>query len=709
MTEPVGELEQLTRAVGLLETWVDAKGRPQHVSSDTLRALLAGLGLSADSQADIRNSLHTLQGERTWEEQNFRTVLAGETLTLDPDKRGSYLLESEDGRAVPGILTAPEGSPASFIAPDTPGYYQLRMSQGMDMTLAVAPRHPVPFGPLAGATKHWGLAAQIYSLRREADDAGTRIPGHGDFGAVRELAKHAAAAGADVLALSPMHAMFSAAPTLCSPYSPSNRLLLNVLYADPVAVLGEAFIRVALADQPVAQWAALEGAPLIVWAESGQARLNSLRALHARFLTHAPESLAKQYAAFLDQAPPMLEAHALFETMHAQASAQNGKLTAWQDWPEDWRTPDSAASAEFAERHVDEVDFHRFAQWLAHASLAQAQATAKQGGMRIGLLADLAVGSSPLGSQAWSRPHDYVLNTSVGAPPDAFNAAGQTWGLLAPSPRALRTGRYAPFIELLRANLAHTGGVRVDHILGLARLWLVPEGCSATAGAYLRYPAETLFRLASLEAWRHHALLVGENLGTVPPEFNPMMRAHGMAGMSVLWFTRTANAEDNGTEHGSVPGAEPFLAPEQWPADSVGMATTHDLPTLRGWWEARDIDLKEQIGIETDIAEQRSERDQSRQSLWQAIKPGATSKENTTVPKKAPIEAMLQYVAESSSVLTTVTMEDLEALREQPNLPFSPTEPSNWCRRLPRTSAAMFDDPSVKTRLDAARKGRQKP
>lgn len=691
------ELTLLAARAGLLADWVDARGQPRRVSPQTLRTLLAALGLEASSRDDIRDSLRTLAREKAGHDGRFRIVLAGESVVLPSARPGPYVLEGEDGARLEGRLRAGAGESPRLAVPATPGYYRLRLTGGPDLVLAVAPKAPRAFGPLSGTGCAWGLAAQVYSLRRDGPDPARRTLGHGDFGAVRDLAARAAGAGADVLALSPVHAMFSADPSLCSPYSPSNRLLLNVLYADPAAVLGEDFVRATLAGQPVAQWIAWDRRRLIDWQRSGPARLALLRALHARFLEHPPHGLAARYAEFRRKAGPTLESHALFEALHATISAERGALTPWPQWDSALRTPGSPALREFAARHAREIDFHRFAQWLADASLARAQAEARQGGMRVGLLADLAIGCSPLGSQTWSRPGEHVRHACVGAPPDVYNAAGQAWGLAATSPRALRERGYAPYIELLRANLAHAGGVRIDHVLGLSRLWLVPDGADPGDGAYLRYPAEDLLRLTALEAWRQRALVIGENLGTVPAGFDDTLRAHGVAGMNVLWFLRETGADGE-------PGA--FLPPRAWPAGAVGMASTHDLPTLCGWWTGRDIAWKRRAGVCADAGAERAKRHDDRLALWRALCPQARD----MPPAAPPLARMLRHVASSAGALALIAMEDMEGMRSQPNLPGTAAgQHPNWRRRLPRDAAASFDSPDFLERLDAVRLGRRRP
>ena len=267
----------------------------------------------------------------------------------------------------------------------------------------------------------------------------------------------------------------------------------------------------------------------------------------------------------------------------------------------------SPAVAVFAASHEQEVLFHCFLQWLADRSLAIAQGRARAAGMRIGVIGDLAVGMDPNGSHAWSRQADVLAGLSIGAPPDLFNPRGQDWGLTGFSPRALTAGGFAPFLATVRAALRNTGGVRIDHVMGLTRLWLIPEGADPADGAYLAYPLGDLLRLLALESQRHGAIVVGEDLGTVPGGFREELEIAGLHGMRVLWFER------NGHE---------FSPPDAWDHDAIAMTSTHDLPTVAGWWHGSDIARRAEcgrLGVGVNVADVAAERATDRGVLWQAF------------------------------------------------------------------------------------------
>ena len=312
-----------------------------------------------------------------------------------------------------------------------------------------------------------------------------------------------------------------------------------------------------------------------------------LRALFEHFCTHERAQhtpRAQEFHGFCERGGRALEDHARFEALQAAQLAQEGGNGHWRNWPEALRDPRSPEVEAFAEANRHEVDFHLFLQWLAAKGLSHAQHAARDAGMAIGLIADLAVGCDSAGSHAWSYRDDMLQGVSVGAPPDLFNQAGQAWGLTTFSPRAMRTQGFSAFIDMLRAAFAHAGGIRIDHILGLRRLWLVPEGESARNGAYLRYPLEDLLRLIALESWRHRAIVIGEDLGTVPPGFRERLEEHGLARHSravVRGRATTAKASSR------LPTGTAMRS---------GTTTTHDLPTVAGWWRGSDITWRSKIG-----------------------------------------------------------------------------------------------------------------
>jgi 4-alpha-glucanotransferase len=697
-------LAHLASRAGISVDWTDARGRPQRVSDDVLRTMLHALELPCAGIQQIHESTSQLAEERS-DHDGFFVVETGSPIELPGVTATLFELRNEDGEVRTVAAHSTDGGHARLPPIDAPGYYRLQAGD-REWSVAVAPPHCPSMADLleTGQPRAWGVAAQLYSLRRAHGGRPERAAGLGDFTALAQLAGAAAAQGADALAISPVHAMFAADPGRYSPYAPSSRLFLNSLYADPAALLGEPAMAAAMQALRLGDEAMrLDGLELIDWPAVARLRMKLLRRMYDDFRTDMGSDSYAAFQAFRLAGGEALASHARFEALHARHLPPLGDAADWRHWPADLRDPSGAGVAAYAHGHDKDVAFHVFLQWLAAHGLQHAQKTARDAGMAIGLIGDLAVGTDPGGSHAWSRQADILEGLSPGAPPDLYNPLGQRWGLTAFSPRALRLGGYAAFIEMLRATLAHCGGVRIDHVLGLARMWLVPEGAMAADGAYLRYPLEEMLRLIALEAWRHRALVVGENLGTVPEGFNERIARAGMLGMNVLWFQR------EGWGHPAR-----FQAPRTWPAAAVSMTTTHDLPTVAGWWRGNDIAWRARLQL---LAPDESEHDLQdlraleRGALWHALRESRCVADDAPAPAAdhAPIEPILQYVAATAATLVLVPAEDLLGLPEQPNLPGTIDTHPNWRRRLNADAAQFFETEDVRHRVDAVIHGRRIP
>jgi 4-alpha-glucanotransferase len=640
-----GALRELARRSGIALDWRDQRGETRIVSPETLRAILAAMDVvtegpppAAGPGAIARPLLAVRVGQRV-------------DLAAAGFVEGSLEIHSEDG-AIASLAVA--GNGAFIAAPSEPGYY--RLSQGERLvTLAVAPaRCPTISERLGGSG--WAIAAQIYALRSLHDG------GIGNFGGVAALGAAAGARGADAMAVSPTHALFAAAPGHFSPYSPSTRLFANPLHADPVLVLGEPAVSAAIAAAGLgADMAALERAPAVLWEAATPIRRALLDELH-RALLASGDGLAADFAAYRAGAPQALVDHATFEVLHATMLREDAGRWHWSRWPEPFRDAASPVVQAFRQEHGEAVDREIFAQWLAERSQAAAQARCREAGMRIGIIADLAIGVESAGSQCWSRPADMLTGLGIGAPPDYYAAEGQNWGLTTFSPLGLARSGYAGFIAMLRASLAHAGGLRIDHVMGFERLWMVPEGASATEGAYLSMPAADLFCLTALEASRHDAVVIGEDLGTLPHGYREKLQAEGVAGMRVLRFER----DDHGHRH-----------PSNWDSGAVAMTSTHDMIATAGWWRGADL-------AADDLAAQ-ERRAWDRGLFWGSAEEAGLATGPRPAPEEpeAAVDAAIAYVAGTPSALAIIAVEDLLGLDVQPNVPGTTSEKPNWRHRLP--------------------------
>lgn len=667
---------------GIAPSWHDFRGQPHEVSPQTLHALLEALGFR--DAGDVAEDGHA--DDADWHAAPLLTADAGATCVVPGIHRGSGLvLEAEDGARLE-LRSEADPRGLRITAPARPGYY--RFERGTHpCTLAVAPPHCTAIADACGAgARPWGIAAQLYSLAERGD------MGLASYATLARFAEAAAGHGADAVAVSPVHAMFSADPGRRSPYGPSSRLFLNVLHVDPAEASGSAAVAAALAAMGGEAAARhLESLPLLDWPTAGSLRLGLLRELAPMLLADPRREAAFQV--FRRSHGEALESHARFDMLHARLGGSG-----WQDWPAELRDPASAAVQRLAAQHAGEVAFHALLQFLAAEQRAAAQQRACAAGMRIGLVTDLAIGADPGGSHAWARQDEMLAGVTVGAPPDQLAPHGQAWGIAAFSPTALRRSGFRGFIELLRACMAASGGMRVDHVMGMQRLWLIPPGGDSADGAYVAYPLEDLLRLLRLESWRQRCLVVGEDLGTVDPALRARLADAGALGMSVLYFE-----QDQGR----------FLPPTEWRRRSVAMTSTHDLPTLAGWWEGRDLALREALHPSDAATRAAGEegRAQERASLWRAMQasghatgdpPGTDDPQD----RNRFVDCAIAHTASAAAELALVPLEDVLGTPEAPNLPGTVDEHPNWRRRLPSPVSAELDRAPVAARLRRLRAAR---
>lgn len=682
-------LRELAEAAGLLLEWENSDGEPCELPEQVQRNLLEILGFSAASETKINESLqrlkrlHTPQSPADWPslitaERDTPIVLPS---PLPPGTAFSLL--HNQGDIVKGKLDKNGAVPGISII----GYHTLHIANS-ELCLAVAPPKcfTVDDAHADAAPPLWGLTAQLYSLRRPGDG------GIGDLLALEKCIHQAALQGADALAVSPTHAMFSANPNRYSPYSPSTRLLYNVLYSAAETLFGEAYVQEAQARNGLqAALRRLEAADMLDWPEAARTKLSWLRYLYDDFMVRedaAAQTLRQEMHEFRRAGGVMLEDHCRFEALQREFGP-----TDWRDWPAVLRDPKSPDITRFAETRADEIGFHVFLQWITASGLARTQQTARERGMSVGIIADLAVGADTAGSQTWSRQAEMLEGVTIGAPADLFNVHGQNWGLAAFSPYGLKRTGFRSFIDMLRSAFAHAGGLRIDHILGLMRLWLIPQGASPTEGGYLCYPFEDMLRLVALESWRHRCIVIGEDLGTVAPGFRHHLAERGILGMQVLWFEQD--------------DAERFLAASKWSAEAMATTSTHDLPTVAGWWAGRDIEWRSHLGLlkeEQTVASEQQIRRQQRATLASTLgllgaTPTAETLEAADIPASAVLNACARHLGATPAPLVLLPLEDALGYEEQANLPSTVDEHPNWRRRWPADVEHLLTSAEVQKRL----------
>jgi (1->4)-alpha-D-glucan 1-alpha-D-glucosylmutase len=546
------------------------------------------------------------------------------------------------------------------------------------MALAIAPSRCYQPDALLNGARAWGLSAQLYSVRSH------RNWGIGDFTDLVRVVEIAAGLGADAVGLNPLHALFPDQPERSSPYSPSSRLFIDVLYLDVEAlpefaecdevrgiVQGETF---------QTRLSALRRSELVNYPGVARAKLEMLAKLYAHFRARhvaGRTDHARAFEAFAAERGEALQRFALFHALESHFRSENPKSRGRGEWPDDYRDPSSGAVAAFARAHEAEVDYHAWLQWHCERQLAHAAARARDLGMTIGLYLDLAVSVAPDGADAWRWRDSLALGVGVGAPPDDFNPRGQDWGLPPFDPFRLRDDAYGPFRETLAANMRHAGALRIDHVMSLMRLYWVPAGASPADGAYVHYPLADLASLLALESVANRCLVIGEDLGTVPDEVRAVLARLAILSYRLLYFEQDDEAR--------------FKPPSAYPADALVAATTHDLPTLAGWWVAHDLALRDRLNLFPTAAlraRQIAARPRERVELLAALAREGLLPESAADPAHVPpmspelATAIEVFLSRTPAKLVMVQPEDAFGQREQANLPGTTHEHPNWCRKL---------------------------
>jgi (1->4)-alpha-D-glucan 1-alpha-D-glucosylmutase len=545
---------------------------------------------------------------------------------------------------------------------------------------------------MARGERRWGIAAQLYGLRSP------RNWGIGDFSDLKSLARLAAREGADFVGVNPLHALYAAEPRRYSPYSPSSRELLNVLYIDPEAM--QAYAISPGARRRVAEPAfqerlqRLRDAPLVEYEEVARIKGEIFRVIFADFSAlcarDARHPLVTRFAQFTKEQGETLRRFAIYQAL----SCRPGFGDNWMGWPAEFRDPAGIAAHDFATSDPLAVAYHEFLQWEADAQLAAVAGAAREAGMAIGLYLDIAVGAGPESTEGWSEQTNIVPGFHIGAPPDAWNEAGQDWGLAVYDPYALRRASYRVSRRILHALMRHASALRIDHVLGFYRLFLVPAGGKPIEGIYLRQPATGLCNMLAEESAEHGCLVIGEDLGTVPEEFPALLARHNLLSCRLLIFARDGDR---------------FLAPQEYPRRALVSIATHDLPPLLGFIEGVDIEIRHRLGAypgEERYHQAQDERAHERQKLRQAIEAAGFSIGDDTT---GIIAAAHGFLARTPCALFLVQMEDLAMERDQPNVPGTGDSFPNWRRKLSHDLEEIFAAPSTDAILGAIRKERPRP
>jgi 4-alpha-glucanotransferase len=725
-------LAKLAERAGIAADYYDIAGTLHLTSDNTRRAILTAMGFAVDSAASVTQAL------REWDEAPWQRpcdpvliLRDGETgppvsccLALEDGKEGSVLVDwqirneanavVQEGQAGPGLsavevrflngrrhvrveLPAPRGLSL--------GYYSLTVrAEGLvgeivgTMRVIVAPRQCYIPPSFEVNQRLWGLALQLYSLSSD------RNWGCGDFTDLGRIVEWAGKElGAGIVGLSPLHALRNTAPYHISPYAPYSRLYLNELYIDlerlPEFDASEEARQQFLAPEFQAKLQAMRESRQVDYDTIAIAKRTMLDLAYRKFLTEAycgeePNLQPKTARAwflerFIQSEGTPLEVYAAFQALEEERWLIQSKSATWHDWPKQYLTPGQPVR-EYAKRHRERIRFFQYIQWVASEQLNEIRRTAEQLAMPIGLYHDLALGADRNGAEAWIYQSVLALGADCGAPPDAFAPEGQNWGLPPINPHALRASGYELMIQLLRNNFRSGGAIRLDHVMAFFRLFWIPRGRPASEGTYVQYPFEDLLAIVALESVRSKTLVIGEDLGTVPDWVREQLAKARVLSYRVFYFERGAD------------GA--MKSPGDYPAQSLAVATTHDLPTLTGFWSGEDIQVRAGLGDFTDDAARRQtweERQRDKAGILRALKresllPDGMTEDLATAPAMTAdlCRAIHIYLARTSSYIVLANLEDGLGELSQTNLPGTVDSHPNWIRKYAlRVDEILGDEP----------------
>ncbi|WP_058119117.1 4-alpha-glucanotransferase [Photobacterium kishitanii] len=713
-------LKQVATAAGIADSYVNAWGHSTQVSDETLRRLLAALEYDVRSDDALLES--SLKHNRVEVLADVKVVRYGEPVEIELHlgisarvSDFSWRLIAEDGNVYEGWLQSQlirdsraEGGPLVFSLPKLEcGYHQIelirkRRKSPYLMTLIVAPATCYKQQALKDNKKIWGTSIQLYSVRTSHNW------GIGDFGDLKQLVIDVAKAGGDFVGLNPIHSLFPANPEGASPYSPSSRRWLNLMYIDVSSVaefaqsdvaqllVGSSEFQQRLSDVRDTDW--------VNYSEVSALKMSILPLLYQVFVTRHLEkntARAKQFLQFVEDGGESLLHQATFDAIHAYLKQENDDMWGWPVFPEAYRHFDNQAVQGFIDQHYDQVELYMYLQWLADNQLAEVHELANENEMVIGLYRDLAVGVCESGAETWADHGALCQDVSIGAPPDILGPLGQNWGLPPLNPQVLKQTAYQPFINLLRANMRNCGALRIDHVLGLLRLWWIPKGESAQQGAYMYYPVDDMMAILALESHRHQCTVIGEDLGTVPEEIVDKLSTAGIHSYKVFFFETAA---DGG-----------FYSPIHYNAQSMAALCTHDMPTLRGFWHCDDLKMGKQLGLYPDadqLTQLFNSRAQSKQNIinslnWHGNLPDGIGLDAAYVPMDRILSEALQvHLASGASALLSLQLEDWLEMDKPVNIPGTVNEYPNWRRKLSVNLDDIFTRQTIKdltTRLNQAR------
>jgi 4-alpha-glucanotransferase len=693
-------IERLARLRRIGDAYHDYRGELRHFSIDTKTHILRAMGCAVDDPAALATELSALEIAR-WRQLLPQVAAArgkriGVDLNIPARDFGSavrWSVNLEDGGHRDGVISSAdcaelwrgeiEGSWITRRRLELPvdlpaGYHELEVKLGDEVarcSLILSPTECYEPQSVVEGRRLWGVSVQLYTVRSR-DNWGV-----GDFADLKQLIRWLAPRGAGFIGLNPLHSLAPADPDRGSPYSASSRHFLNILYiavpAVPEFLECETARARTHAPDFVQRLQDLRATPLVDYRGVAELKFEILELLFRDFCDRhlATETArAREFREFVAAGGALLQAHARFDALDQHFRATLATPSGWHSWPAEYRDVNDVAARHFAATHPLRTEFYLYLQWLAHQQLTGAQTLARELGMPIGLYGDYAVGANPSGSETWVDQTSYRMGAEIGAPPDPLALRGQGWGIPPQDPVVMERQRFAGFIRLIRNNMRYYGALRLDHVMSLCRLWWVAAGDSPINGAYVHYPLHDLLSVVALESVRNACLVVGEDLGVVPDEMRYAMPAYGLYHYKVLLFEKDGQR---------------FRRPDEFTRRALATVTTHDMPTLRSYWEGRDIDLRRDLNLYPSPDIQNavlSERALDRSALLAALDEQGLKPSSPASPLEpfSPglANALHLYLARSASVLVALQIEDLLGMVDPVNVPGTDWQYPNWRRKL---------------------------
>lgn len=720
-------LDALAERMGIESAYTDLQG-VRHVCSDATKiTLLSAMGISAATQADAQAALQQLERAEDADilpavrvlpaaEFTLCGLAARVPLTMRGDFSWRVELTSEQGQTHhrEGIAERTDFPTLRIDWPQpTPfGYYTVQVvltGNGQEhrgtMRLILTPKTCIPIAELMQEQRGFGLCANLYTLRSK-DNWGV-----GDFGDLANLVRWMGRAGGAFVGTNPLHALYNRDPDI-SPYSPVSRLFRNPIYLEVTTNPEWPEYQSALSKTDerahTRKIAALRAAHEVDYQGVWSLKRDVLRDLHRIFVKkHAKQSTerGKAYRAYVASQGTLLEDYATFMALIDHRTAHNGDGLDFHIWPNELRDPRSPAVADFRRDHGSDVEFHCYLQFEIDRQMSVIAEEARRSKLAIGLYPDLAIGASPNGADAWSRPDLFVSGVRLGCPPDFYAPQGQEWGLPPVSPQRLRADRYDYWIRMLRANMAHAGALRIDHVIGLKRQFWIPVGAKPQDGAYVRQPVSDLLGILALESFRNKALIIGEDLGTVPEGLTALLQRWAILSCQVMYFERNADGS--------------FLPASSYSSRALVTSTTHDHVSLQGFIKAADLHIRRKVGAistDTELQAMLAARQRDVQLLEQrltaekAISPASetTFTADWTIPQRNGHDPAVlcgsvhQFLASTPAPLVGIMLDDVAGEVQPVNVPgIGPDKLRCWARKITMPLEEIPNSPTSRAAVAA--------